>query len=74
MSHAIHRIRPRQLTHLIGAVLWAGVAHAAAGQGCMPLHFTTPGLGGEAITFLHRGQWQVGVAGRRVATNRFYVG
>ncbi|MGH7584257.1 MAG: hypothetical protein ACREL5_13635, partial [Gemmatimonadales bacterium] len=42
--------------------------------GCMPLHFTTPGLGGEAITFLHRGQWQVGVAGRRVATNRFYVG
>jgi hypothetical protein len=43
-------------------------------QGCMPLHFTTPSLGGEGIVFLRPHQWQVGLAGRRVATNKFFLG
>ena len=40
----------------------------------MPLHFTTPSLGGEGIAFLHAGQWQAGIAIRRVATDKFFVG
>lgn len=43
-------------------------------QGCMPLHFTTPSLGGEGIVFLRPHQWQVGLAARRVATNKFFAG
>lgn len=43
-------------------------------QGCMPLHFTTPSLGGEGIVFLHPHQWQVELAARRVATNKFFKG
>jgi hypothetical protein len=40
----------------------------------MPLHFTTPSLGGEATTFLRPGEWQVGLSVRRVATNRWFAG
>lgn len=47
---------------------------AISAQGCMPLHFTTPSLGGEGIVFLHPHQWQVELAARRVATNKFFVG
>jgi hypothetical protein len=43
-------------------------------QGCMPLHFTTPSLGGEEIVFLRPHQWQVGLATRRVTTDKFFVG
>lgn len=47
---------------------------AISAQGCMPLHFTTPSLGGEGIVFLRPHQWQVELAARRVATNKFFVG
>ena len=56
---------------VIGALT---VPVGVSAQGCMPLHFTTPSLGGEGIVFLHPHQWQVGLAARRVATNKFYVG
>ena|ERR1017187_5946185 len=57
-----------------GVALMIAATRGASAQGCMPLHFTTPSLGGEGIAFLHPGQWQVGLAVRRVATNRFFVG
>jgi hypothetical protein len=47
---------------------------AAQAQGCMPLRFTSPNLGGQTTSFLRPHEWQVGVGLRRVATHRFYVG
>jgi hypothetical protein len=44
------------------------------GQGCMPLRFTSPSLGGQATSFLRPHEWQVGVGARRVGTHRFFVG
>jgi hypothetical protein len=46
----------------------------AMGQGCMPLRFTSPSLGGEHVTYLEAHAWQLGMAARRVATHRFFVG
>lgn len=46
----------------------------ARAQGCMPLRFTSPNLGGQVTSFLRPHEWQVGVGLRRVATHRFYVG
>ena len=43
-----------------GVALMIAATRGASAQGCMPLHFTTPSLGGEAIAFLHPGQWEVG--------------
>ena len=57
----------------VAAALSAGAAQLSA-QGCMPLRFTSPSLGGQATSFLRPHEWQVGIAGRRVATNRFYGG
>ena len=57
----------------ITMTLFAIPANSSA-QGCMPLHFTTPSLGGEGIVFLRPHQWQLGLAVRRVATNKFFVG
>jgi hypothetical protein len=57
-----------------GLVLACALTGTASAQGCMPLHFTTPSLGGEAVSFLHPTQWQVGISYRRVATNRFFIG
>jgi hypothetical protein len=48
--------------------------HASHAQGCMPLRFTSPSLGGQGTSFLRPHEWQVGVGLRRVATHRFYVG
>ena len=47
---------------------------AAMGQGCMPLRFTSPSVGGEHVPFIEAHSWQFGVAARRVATHRFFVG
>ncbi len=55
----------------LGLVAAPGVA---AGQGCMPLRFTSPSLGGEHVPYLEAHAWQFGVAARRVATHRFFVG
>lgn len=46
----------------------------ASGQGCMPVRFTSPALGGQRASFLQPHEWQLGVSVRRVATNRFFVG
>lgn len=50
------------------------VPGVARGQGCMPLRFTSPALGGQRSAFLMPHEWQIGVSARRVATNRFFVG
>ena len=55
----------------LGIAAAGGSVHA---QGCMPLRFTSPSLGGQATTFLRPHEWQAGLAMRRVATNRFFVG
>jgi hypothetical protein len=52
----------------------AAVGGSVRAQGCMPLRFTSPSLGGQATTFLRPHEWQAGLALRRVATNRFFVG
>ena len=59
---------------LLIAMTILAIPAAISAQGCMPLHFTTPSLGGEGIVFLRPHQWQVGLAGRRVATDKFFVG
>jgi hypothetical protein len=53
--------------------LFVLAAAPARGQGCMPLHFTSATLGGQQAPFLLPHEWQVGVAVRRVASNRFFV-
>jgi hypothetical protein len=55
----------------IGLLIVPGVAY---GQGCMPLRFTSPSFGGQQSPYFQARDWQVGIAVRRVATNRFYVG
>jgi hypothetical protein len=58
-----------------GALLLAlCVPGAADAQGCMPLRFTSPSLGGQTTSFLRPHEWQVGIGIRRVATQRCYVG
>lgn len=65
----------RQLSVGFGLLLGLGAApKAAMGQGCMPLRFTSPNVGGEHVPFLEAHSWQFGVAARRVATHRFFVG
>jgi hypothetical protein len=51
----------------------ATFSRAASGQGCMPLHFTSATLGGQQAPFLLPHEWQVGVAARRVASNRVFL-
>lgn len=62
----------RQVSMGLGMLLAAPAV--AFGQGCMPLRFTSPALGGQQAAFLLPHEWQVGVSARRVATNRFFVG
>ena len=65
----------RKLSAGFGLLLGLVAApQAAMGQGCMPLRFTSPSVGGEHVPFLEAHAWQFGVAARRVATHRFYVG
>jgi hypothetical protein len=67
--------RARLLSTTLGILLGLLVApEAAFGQGCMPLHFAFPGLAGQRVNYFQRHDWQIGVAMRRVATNRFFVG
>lgn len=66
---------PQTLAMGIGLVLGVLAAPSVvSGQGCMPLRFTSPALGGQQAAFLQPHEWQVGVFARRVATNRFFVG
>jgi hypothetical protein len=63
------------LAACLGLLLGLLVApEVASGQGCMPLHFTFPGLAGGKVNFYQAHDWQLGVTFRNVATNRFFVG
>ncbi len=67
--------RSSRAVFVLGAVLGLLVApRVAYGQGCMPLRFTSPNFGGQQSPYFQAREWQVGVAVRRVATNRFFVG
>ena len=60
---------------VLGAVLGLLVVpRVSYGQGCMPLRFTSPNFGGQQSPYFQAREWQVGIAVRRVATNRFFVG
>jgi hypothetical protein len=65
------RLLPACLGLLLGLLVAPGVA---LGQGCMPLHFAFPGLAGQRVNYFQGHDWQIGVAMRRVASNRFFVG
>ena len=65
-------LRVLAVSGLVAGLLWA--PKAASGQGCMPLRFTSPSLGGEHAPYLGAHEWQVSLAARRVATHRFYLG
>jgi len=58
----------------LGILLVSLAPGAAFGQGCMPLRFTSPSLGGQQTPYFQAHEWQVGIAVRRVATNRWFVG
>ena len=67
--------RARALAATLGLLLGLLVApEVARGQGCMPLHFAFPGLAGQRVNYYQAHDWQFGIALRRVATNRFFVG
>src|SRR6266496_2249278 len=40
----------------------------------MPIRFTSPSLGGQRQMFLHAGEWELGVAYRRLTADEFFVG
>ncbi|HTO73198.1 MAG TPA: hypothetical protein VMJ30_05235, partial [Gemmatimonadales bacterium] len=40
----------------------------------MPLHFTFPGLAGQQVNYFQAHDWQLGLAYRRVSTDKFFVG
>ena len=65
------------LALLFGVVGPVSVAlHDAAAQGCLPIRFTTPvNLGGVGQAYAQSGgQWQLGVAYRRLVSDEFFVG
>ena len=40
----------------------------------MPIRFTSPSLGGQREMFLHAGEWELGVAYRRLTADEWFVG
>ncbi len=40
----------------------------------MPVRFTSPSLGGQRESFFHKGEWQVGLAYRRLYADKWFVG
>ncbi len=40
----------------------------------MPVRFTSPSLGGQRESFFHAGEWQVGLAYRRLYADQWFVG
>jgi hypothetical protein len=66
----------RHQSSLLG-LLWAGTLlypHIASGQGCMPIRFISPVVGGQGDVYLKRHTWQAGVAYRRLTSDQFIVG
>jgi hypothetical protein len=58
-------------------LLSAGASFAplapAGAQGCMPLRLSAPTYSGVRSSYLESGQWQFGLAARRVAADQFFV-
>jgi hypothetical protein len=46
----------------------------ASAQGCMPIRFISPVVGGQGDVYLKRHAWQAGVAYRRLSSDQFIVG
>jgi hypothetical protein len=68
--------RKTWIRRLVGGAMVLGFAtfsRVAMGQGCMPLRFTSASLGGQQAPYLLPHEWQLGIAARRVASNRFFV-
>ena len=40
----------------------------------MPVRFTSPSLGGQRESFLHKGEWQLGLAYRHLYADQWFVG
>lgn len=74
MKHDSQVARSRRLSMALGVLLGLLIAPAlVTGQGCMPLRFTSASLGGQQAPYLLPHEWQIGLAARRVASNRFFV-
>jgi hypothetical protein len=74
MKRTFQPVLSRQWSGLGILLVFLVAPGVAGGQGCMPLRFTSASLGGQRAPYLLPHEWQVGVAVRRVATNRFFVG
>src|SRR5258705_7934204 len=73
MGRSIVRLSLLAQAHIVlGLLIVPG--KSADGQGCMPLRFTSPSFGGQRAPYFQAGDWRFGIAVRRVATNRFFVG
>jgi hypothetical protein len=64
----------RQWITGMATVLAVALPHRARAQGCMPLKFLSPGMAGLQSSYLRPHEWQLGIAARRVTTNKFYAG
>jgi hypothetical protein len=49
-------------------------ARDAVAQGCMPIRFVSPALGGRDDAYLERGAWRASVAFRRLYADEFFFG
>lgn len=49
-------------------------ARDASAQGCMPIRFVSPALGGRDDAYLARGSWRTSLAFRRLYADEFFVG
>lgn len=56
------------------ALIPALLARAAGAQGCMPIRFVSPALGGRGDAYLEQGSWRTSVAFRRLYADNFFLG
>lgn len=57
-----------------GLVVLSALPSHASAQGCMPIRFISPVVGGQGDVYLTRHTWQVGLSYRRLASDQFVVG
>ena len=56
------------------ALLAATPVRTASAQGCMPIRFVSPALGGRGDAYLEAGSWRSTIAFRRLYSNMFFRG
>jgi len=56
------------------ALLAAASASTASAQGCMPIRFVSPALGGRGDAYLEAGSWRSSIAFRRLYSDMFFRG